>query len=218
MANPQAENGHIDIANEIVEALARVRLSGEEVQVLWVILRKTYGWHKKEDAISLSQFSELTGLSRQHVLRAIKKLLPKMVITVSNNGNRHPNTYKFNKNFDDWKVLPKKGTPNNGYRVLPIMVTKVLPIMVHTKEKKETNKRKEFILPPDINQETWDAFVEMRTKVKAPLTDHAKRLILTKLDALAQDKNKLLNQSIENSWKGIFPLKNGSYKGDSDFV
>ena len=52
MANPQAENGHTDIANEIVEALARTRISGTETQLLWVIFRKTYGWHKKEDEIS----------------------------------------------------------------------------------------------------------------------------------------------------------------------
>ena len=143
MANPQTEDGHVDIANEIIEHLAQIRLSGEEVQVLWVIFRKTYGWHKKADAISLGQFSEMTGLSRQHVLRAIKKLLPKMVIGVSKNGNRNINIFEFNKDFDQWRVLPKKGTvTNNGNKVYPKMGTKVLPKKVHTKEKKETIQKK----------------------------------------------------------------------------
>ena len=75
MANPQCENGHVDIANEIVEALARYRLSGEEWQVLLVVLRKTYGFHKKEDEIPLSQFEKMTGMYRANVVRAIKKLV-----------------------------------------------------------------------------------------------------------------------------------------------
>ncbi len=74
MANPQKENGHVDIANEIMEALAGIRISGEEWQCLCVIFRKTYGWHKKEDWISLSQFNLLTKLKKPNIFRAIKKL------------------------------------------------------------------------------------------------------------------------------------------------
>jgi len=54
MANPQPEDGHIDIANEIAEKLARTQLSGTEHKIIWAIWRKTWGWHKKEDRISLS--------------------------------------------------------------------------------------------------------------------------------------------------------------------
>lgn len=154
MANPQAENGHIDIANEIVEALAKTRLSGEEMQILWIILRKTYGWHKKQDSIPLSQFSEMTGISkRQHVLRAVKKLLLKNIIsvtkkgysTITKNGYSQTNIYEFNKDFDKWVVLPKKVTvTKNGYRVLPKKVTRVLPKKGHSKETtKETIQKKD---------------------------------------------------------------------------
>ena len=47
MANPQKENGYTSIANDIVEALAGIRIPGEARQCLDVILRKTYGWNKK---------------------------------------------------------------------------------------------------------------------------------------------------------------------------
>jgi phage replication O-like protein O len=46
MANPQRENGHIDIANEIAEALARTNLSAYQMRVMWAIWRKTWGWQK----------------------------------------------------------------------------------------------------------------------------------------------------------------------------
>lgn len=43
--------------------------------IYMVIWRKTEGWHKEWDAISYSQFEELTGLSRPTVWRAIQYLL-----------------------------------------------------------------------------------------------------------------------------------------------
>lgn len=46
MASPQTENGHIDIANEIADKFCSYRLSGQEWQILWVLLRKTWGWKK----------------------------------------------------------------------------------------------------------------------------------------------------------------------------
>ena len=66
MRSPQLENGHTRLANEIMEALCRFRIPGVERQVLDAIIRKTYGWHKKKDAISLSQFVEMTGVTKAH--------------------------------------------------------------------------------------------------------------------------------------------------------
>lgn len=40
-------------------------LCESEIKVLNGIVRKTYGWHKEKDKISLSQMMKLTGLSRQ---------------------------------------------------------------------------------------------------------------------------------------------------------
>ena len=44
MANPQPDKGHIDIANTIADKFCSYRLSGQEWQMVWVILRKTWGW------------------------------------------------------------------------------------------------------------------------------------------------------------------------------
>jgi hypothetical protein len=41
MANPQREDGHLDVANELAEALARAPLSGAQFRLVWVVLRKT---------------------------------------------------------------------------------------------------------------------------------------------------------------------------------
>ena len=53
-------------------------------------------------------------------------------------------------------------------------------------------------------------FIKMRKTIKAPMTDNAVKLMLNKLDKFATNddiKVLILNQSIMNSWKGIFELK-----------
>jgi phage replication O-like protein O len=114
MASPQLENGHLAIANELAEVWGRTRISGVEWQVLWTILRKTYGWHKKEDKISLSQFSAATALPRQAIQKALTKLIASKVISCTKNGYKRPNIYKFNKDFDSWIIAPKKSVPKYG--------------------------------------------------------------------------------------------------------
>jgi phage replication O-like protein O len=110
MANPQIADGYTKIANEIMDALCRYRIPGEERQVLDTILRKTYGWNKTEDAISLSQFVEMTGIKKPNIIGAINSLLSKKIIIVIQIDNTPAKVYRFNKNFDEWIPLSKKIT------------------------------------------------------------------------------------------------------------
>ena len=58
---------------------------------------------------------------------------------------------------------------------------------------------------------TLNEFVVMRKKIKSEMTDYALKLMLEKLDKLSGGsdilKVKILNQSIESSYKGIFAFK-----------
>jgi phage replication O-like protein O len=108
-ANPQKENGSTAIANDILDSLCRARIPGEARQVLDFIIRKTYGWNKKWDAISLSQFALGTGLKRPNICRLLKKL-EKMKLIVIKKDNAGINKYMFNKHYDEWKLLSKKPT------------------------------------------------------------------------------------------------------------
>src|SRR6185369_13496490 len=51
-----------------------------ELKVLLVIMRKTFGWHKTHDEISISQLSKLTGMREETVAMAAKSLQNKGVI------------------------------------------------------------------------------------------------------------------------------------------
>ena len=58
-------------------------------------------------------------------------------------------------------------------------------------------------------EDALNAFAEHRKKLKKPMTDRAKELMLSKLSKMArteQEQIAILNQSIVNGWQGIFPL------------
>lgn len=50
-------------------------LSGSELKCFLLVVRKTKGWHKDFDAISISQFEEFTGLSNRAVIDACNSLV-----------------------------------------------------------------------------------------------------------------------------------------------
>lgn len=79
---------------------------------------------------------------------------------------------------------------------------------------KNIKKGKEDIYSdlPNALREVLKDFEAMRKKIGKPLaTPRAKQMLLNKLDKLAGDntelKVKIVEQSIFNSWQGVFPLK-----------
>ena len=215
MADVQKEHGHVDIANGIVEALAKTHLSSRESQILWAIFRKTYGWHKKEDWITGSQLVEMTGINKSHISETVKGLIQrKMVIK---NGKK----LGFQKDYDQWGKFPI-GVTNKKFplsdKKFPIGVTEVpdrgnkkFPIGVNTKETKETIT-KEIIssqiknlltlfpkIPIEEIQVYWDNAA--RTNKTGVITEGRKLTMLTELYNLMKRTNdiNLFNYALESA-------------------
>ncbi len=70
---------HFQTPNDLVDHWLP-QLGEAEVKVLLVVFRKTFGWHKEKDQISLSQFQTLTGLNRTNTCRAINSLIDKGIL------------------------------------------------------------------------------------------------------------------------------------------
>jgi hypothetical protein len=73
----------------------------------------------------------------------------------------------------------------------------------------------QFVLPSWVPAEPWEAFIEMRVKMKAPLTEKAKILLIGKLQKLAEEGGnveEIINQSISNSYRGFFHVQKGFQK------
>jgi len=75
------------------------------------------------------------------------------------------------------------------------------------KEQKPPWIQSTFELPAIIDVEIWKAFEEHRKKLRKPMTDRARDLIIREIMKLGQDPNELLEQSIRKGWQDVFPIK-----------
>ncbi len=116
-------------------------LLGEaELKVLLVIIRKTFGWHKKRDRISITQLSEITGLLRETVIKATTSLQSKGIIIkdVKGQAGRQETHYEL--------VIEEES--NNSYpSVKPTPLVGLDPLGSTDPQKKaylkETNQKKQ---------------------------------------------------------------------------
>jgi len=182
MSNPQKENGYTPIANELMEKLGRYRISGQEWQILIVVLRQTWGWQKKEDEISLSQFVEKTEMDRSSCVRAIRKLVTKKLLSSDKKVTTYANKYRFNKDYGQWTASDKKVTRGDkkvtggGDNLVYRGVTKES----HTKETntKETNTKERYTSFTQF----WDLYPKKverkKSEIKWKLLSEEDRLLI----------------------------------------
>jgi hypothetical protein len=67
------------------------------------------------------------------------------------------------------------------------------------------------LLPSWVPENVFNEYLKMRKSINKPLsTDYAIELAINKLDELrnqGQDVTEVMNQSILNSWQGLFPVR-----------
>ena len=77
-----------------------------------------------------------------------------------------------------------------------------------------------YPLDDSLNQAFTD-YVEMRKKIKKPMTERAITIAKNKLNELSGGNNdvsiKILEQSIWNSWQSLYPLKEEKKQNTSVF-
>lgn len=230
---PQTENGFTQIANDLIEQFARIRIPGEAMQVFWVMLRKIYGFHKKSDPIALSQIVAATGLSKIAVCKAVKKLIELNLITKK--GNKIAAEYAINKHFDTWNPLPKKVTLPKKVMDITQKGNLPLPKKDTTKETitKETitkERKKEYPakncdasvktaksaskveIPDKLNTpeflEAWEEWQLYRKQKRQTLTPVSIKKQIEFLASIGvQDAVISINESIKNGYTGLFPVK-----------
>jgi len=85
--------------------------------------------------------------------------------------------------------------------------------------KKESNN----LLPEWIDKKAWDAFIDMRKKMKKVPTARGVELLIIKLSNFRKDGEDIkavIEQSIMNNWQGLFPVhkdgrSNGTHQKDT---
>jgi hypothetical protein len=105
----------------------------------------------------------------------------------------------------------------NGAGSYKLLIASALKSKAQTKNRKSKQQDQTFILPDWLPFDAWNSYVEMRIKIRKPMTDRAKELGIMKLQRLreaGESAQEVLEQSIFNSWQGLFPVnRNGNGGG-----
>lgn len=209
---PDLEKGFIRIAtgkkdNDVVTALVKANLIGTEYQLILVILRKTWGFGKKKDWISLTQFENITGKSRPMIWKTLEKLGNKRIIVKKSSRGKLA-IYQFNKDFKSWKlgnsstiVLQNYSTVVNqlGNSSKPNYTTAVNP-------QKKLLQKKLYKRNSDSRNHLVELVLkEFKNLIGHLPTDHKPRFeaynLVRRLNSFLKDIKKEVNE--ENSKKAI---------------
>ncbi|MDY0961765.1 replication protein [Massilia sp. CFBP9026] len=111
MSTPQLEDGFVRIANELLEALLAARLTANQWKVVMTIIRKTYGYGKKEDDLSASQIASICAMNRTHVTEVLNQLARMNII--NKRPGMHGSLVSIQKDSRTWIADAKidDGTP-----------------------------------------------------------------------------------------------------------
>jgi len=154
---------------------------------------------------SLDSLSSGTGLSVRQVRTSLKKLITTSQLTSqSTNKYRLITIVSYDKYQGDDKPVDKPATSQRQ--------TNDKPATTDKNEKNKKKEKKEEALPLWLPLDEWNGFIAERKKQRAAPTENAKKLLIKKLDTLrlsGHDPKEVLEQSIENSWKGLFEVKHG---------
>ncbi|MDD5792271.1 MAG: hypothetical protein PUD22_06795 [Erysipelotrichaceae bacterium] len=163
-----------------------------------------------EMVTSIKHLCELTNLTESKVRLLLKKMDGEEITIKTTNRFT---LIKLNK----WAYYQGDSFENDNQN------HKQMTIKTHSKRKRNTTtkereegeeriERQNLIALDDFDRALLD-FEEMRKKIRKPLTDSAKKMILKKLESMTTDRVEqieILNQSTMNCWQGLFPLnKNG---------
>ena len=136
------------------------------------------------------------------------------------NGNKLETQYSIDKNSIDKNSIDKNSKEyieqKQEENQEQIQEQKQVKKEKVKKEKKPKETHNSIIENYTINEDLREAlksFVEMRKELKKPITIKGLKIALGKLDKMALDdltKIDIVNQSIEGSWSGLFPLRNNN--------
>lgn len=221
------------LPNALVDSGVLAQLKGSSLAMYIFIVRKTRGWQKNADSISLSQFMEHTGYGKDAVLAGAEKLVEMGLIKRDEFQNK-PALYTLNDLSESLilrgsekttagnphaektmggvgktdKLQSEKTTHNNNYKTTNTKtnISKEKPKKSRAENLNEFDA-KTVELPAHVNRDLWNQFVDMRNEKRKPLTENAVSLLIKKMESFGNGANESLENSIIGGYQGLFAPK-----------
>ncbi len=137
---------------------------------------------------------------------------PNCDISSVTSGTAATVTYKI-----EWRNWLKYQGDFSGDRVRKHRTKKADAVTAKKRREEKRKEEKKNTLPPLpdwLPADAWNGYLEMRSKIKKPLTERARDLAITKLETLKQqgeDLAAVLDQSTYHNWQGLFAVKHSDW-------
>lgn len=151
----QVENGNFTrIVNPLIEELIKIPFKGCELAVALFIIRKTYGYQKKQDEISLSQFCSELKRARSTINLALKTLQVVGILKLVRRGNHKgaSNVWAINKYYKQWNLVRLDKLVRQKRKPSMTEAQNLVREVIHTKEitKEKQKKHATKIVADDV--------------------------------------------------------------------
>lgn len=239
----QFNSGFTAVPNLILDSCTKL-FTPAEFMILMVIIRKTIGWHKSVDTISLSQFMKYTNLSRNTCIKVLKKLTEDGFIK-GLSVNRNGTIYRLepiekiqmivdskirDSQSDEHKVhdiddaicgLVNNVNPTSSFiGPLPVQELDTYKETQINYKNKINNKEESLLelltIPTNVSSEKLSQFIEMRKSKNNPLSLFGAQNLLEKLNNYGDDANEALSNAIIGNHDNVIAVKKRSKDGKSE--
>ncbi|XKM12687.1 replication protein [Orbaceae bacterium ac157xtp] len=209
------EVNSFQVPNALVDELIAT-LSGNELKCYLIIVRKTKGWQKEEDAISISQFMKLTKLSNRVVIQCCKNLEEKGLIE-SKKGFRNTTIYMCKKVTCDEKSLV-----TNSHSTCDEKSQVTYDEKSHTKNNIKNNNTKDNKLDFDLVMDAFNDAVQDKLPTIKKLTtarkNAIKKLINEFEEPTFQSLANYFYDFVDNAKPFHFGENDRNWKADFDYI
>lgn len=222
------------VPNVIIDHSWKVLTRSAYILII-IIARKTLGWHKQLDNISLSQFQNSSGLTRTTCVKALRELHDQG-FSIECKGGKNGKKYGLAPLAQIEQILESKGIcvrsnseskqnedtqKDIGDDYLDHTSLMGGPLPVHGVDPQKTVKENyqnkniysesDFInhlnFPSNVDKEKFKQFMEMRKFKKKSLTYNGAVNLLERLASFGDSANESLSNAIIGNHDNVIPVK-----------
>lgn len=196
------------LPNDLIDKGYMAHMKGPALPCYIFIVRKTRGWNKSNDSISVSQLMKGTGYNKDSVLKGCEKLVQMGVIERKSFANQ-PAKYVLTDSIFAVDIFASENI-EGGVDILD---------SVHSKDSTHNNNSKTTITKANIYKEKFDfckalvsqgadqklvsEYMEVRKAKKAVNSETAFKSLISEQQKSCLTLNQVIEHCVVNSWKGF---------------
>ncbi len=207
------------LPNALIDDGVMAEMKGAALAIYILIVRKTRGWQKETDAISISQFMKFTGYGKDAVISGAEKLVSLGLVSRISR-ERQPTLYTLS-DLAEREIASLSEKPNTNNQDLSENTTGVVGKTdkslsekpTHNNNSKTTNTKANIykekfnfadaLVSQGADQKLTSEYMEVRKAKKAVNSETAFKSLISEQQKSGLTLNQVLEHCVVNSWKGF---------------